>query len=285
MDLGNTGSAAFDWEAREKGGRGTPAEIPSEIAGRGARAAELTSSHLANAPTPRRATPSVTGGPVLLLQDILPWESTAIQQVLEANGVGYDVAGSDQMATIDLSAYDTVIISNDQPQDFYEAYKDNASRFDAFVSGGGFLWVETAYFGFGDGDFSGAVLPGGVVVGPPVFDDFNDVVDPDHPLMAGVPDPISGTAASHSVFENVPSHATVIATSSATGEPTLVEWDHGAGHVVGFAQTLEFAWDNGQDGAQILENAVPYARASIATSAGCRRPRRAGPSRSVAAPR
>ena len=83
-----------------------------------------------------------------------------------------------------------MIISNDQPQEFYDAYVDNAGRFADYVAGGGFLWMETASGGFNGGDFSGATLPGGVTVSDFVFDEFNDVAAPDHDLMAGVPDPV-----------------------------------------------------------------------------------------------
>ncbi|MDH3500263.1 MAG: hypothetical protein OEM97_09090, partial [Acidimicrobiia bacterium] len=46
-----------------------------------------------------------------------------------------------------------------------------------------------------------------------------------------------------------------------TGLPTLVEYDVGAGRVLAFGQTLEFAWMAGQDAGIILDNAVPYALA------------------------
>ena len=51
----------------------------------------------------------------------------------------------------------------------------------------------------------------------------------------------------------------MIARGSQTGDPTLVEYDFGGGHVVAFAQPYDFAWANDQDSARILENAVPYA--------------------------
>jgi hypothetical protein len=85
------------------------------------------------------------------------------------------------------------------------------------------------------------------------------VVDPGHPLMQGVPDPFSGNAASHATFGSLPPGARVIA-ATTRGEPTLIEYDVGAGRVIAFGQTLEFSFRNGDVG-RILENGVPYAYA------------------------
>ncbi|MBA3288071.1 MAG: carboxypeptidase regulatory-like domain-containing protein, partial [Acidimicrobiia bacterium] len=63
--------------------------------------------------------PHEAGGPVLLFQDALPWGSDAMQEVLEADGVPFDLAGSDRMDNIDLTAYQAVIVANDQPPQFY----------------------------------------------------------------------------------------------------------------------------------------------------------------------
>ncbi len=260
VTLSNTGSAPFDWETKERSLGSTPIVIPAGTAGKGTLAGKAGTSHTpSGATSPKRATPHIDDLPVLVLMDFLPWESDALLQVLDANGVAFDVAESSQMATIDLNAYNFVIISNDQPQEFYDAYVANFERFNSYVLGGGFLWVEAASQGWNFGDFSGAPLPGGVTVGDFAPDEFNDVAAPDHELMVGVPNPFFGDFASHTIFENVPSDATIIATRSSGGEPTLIEYDHGGGHVVAFAQTLEFAWMAEQDGAIILENAVPYA--------------------------
>jgi subtilisin family serine protease len=258
--LSNNGLAGYTWEARERSLGSTPVIIPAGTAGKGARAGSGdVSSKPSPSAKPTRAVPRVTGQPVLLLMDFLPWESDAIQQVLAANDVAYDHVDSTQMATIDLSGYRFVIIPSDQPQDYYDRYEANAARFAEYVAGGGFLWVNAASFGYNFGDFSGAPLPGGVTVGGEAFEEFNSVAAATHDLMAGVPDPFFGTFASHTTFENLPPDATVIARGSSNGDPTLVEYDFGGGHVVAFAQTMEFAWANGQDGARILENAVPYA--------------------------
>jgi len=204
---------------------------------------------------------SITNGAeVAVFMDALPWDSDAILQVLDANGAVYDVLGSGDMESADLDAYRVVIISNDQPQPFYDAYLANAGRFDDFVAGGGFLWFGAAGSGWNGGYIGDAPVPGGVTVTPDVFEGANDVVAPDHPVMAGVPDPFFGDAASHSGFEGAPD-GSILATGSDSGLPTLLDYEYELGRVLAFGQTLEFSWAYGGDPGIILENAVPYALA------------------------
>ncbi|MGH9249720.1 MAG: carboxypeptidase regulatory-like domain-containing protein, partial [Acidimicrobiales bacterium] len=203
-------------------------------------------------------TPSQVGGPVLVFEDALPWDTDALHQVLDANGIVFDVVGSDQMDDIDLSGYQAVIIANDQPQDFYDAYNANVGRLEEYAAAGGLVWVEAASLGFNEGEFGNGVLPGGGSLVEANFESSNDVADPAHPTMAGVPDPFTGDAASHSAFQDLPPAAHVIATGSNSGLPTMVEFPVGAGWVLATGQTLEFAFEFGEDGGVILENTVPY---------------------------
>lgn len=203
----------------------------------------------------------LTGGPTLVFMDFYPWGSDALLQVLNANGIPYDIANSSQMGTIDMSRYKVVFISSDQPQGFYTNYNANLNRFEDYVQAGGFLWFGAAAWGWNGGDFNGGHLPGGATVRGPVFEDRNDVVDNSHPIMQGVPDPFSGTSASHAAFENLPAGTNTIARGQSSGLPTLIEYPFGAGVVLAFGQTLEFGYMYGQDAGLILENSVPYAYA------------------------
>jgi hypothetical protein len=201
------------------------------------------------------------GGPVLVFIDVFPWGLDSLFQVLVANNIPFDVATSDLMGTIDLSQYEVVFLSSDQWQPFYDNYNARRTRFVDYVQGGGLLWVGAAAWGANGGSFDGAILPGGMTVRGPVFESLNDVLDASHPTMQGVPNPFSGTYASHAAFENLPGSARVIARGSQTDLPTLVEYDVGAGRVLALGQTLEFGFFYGQDAGRILENGVPYAYA------------------------
>jgi subtilisin family serine protease len=209
--------------------------------------------------TPTAVNASITsGGPVLVFMDYYPWGSDALLQLLNANQITYDLANSSQMGSIDLSAYEVVFISSDQPQYFYDNYNANTTRFAEYVEMGGFLWVGAAAWGWNGGSFQGGQLPGGVTVWPN-FESYNDVEDNLHPVVQGVDDPFWGTDASHAYFQNLPDDVTVIADGYYTGLPTLIEYDYYAGKVLAFGQTLEYSYMYGYAGGRILSNSVPYA--------------------------
>jgi len=256
LTLSNTGTADLVWEA---------GEVPVAAATNAGKVKALGNAVDSRTPaknyTPNPTRTVLQGGRTLVFMDALPWGTDALTQVLNANGIPYDMATSSQMGTIDLSQYEVVFLSNDQPQSFYNNYTANRARFEDYVVTGGFLWVGAAAWGWNGGDFDGGVLPGGATVQGPVFEDANDVLDNAHPTMQGVPDPFTGTSASHAAFQNLPAGTNTIARGQSSGLPTLIEYDVGAGRVLAFGQTLEFGWQFGQDPGRILENGVPYAYA------------------------
>ena len=250
MTLGNAGFADLDFEIIE-------VEVPTALARPDRQRPEgVTSQTVGTSAT--AVTPNQGGGPVLVLMDALPWDSDALLQVLDAHTIPYDIVGSDGMGEVDFGAYQAVIVSNDQPQAFYNAYADNLTRLEEFAVRGGLVWVGAASAGFNGGSFGGTPLPGGATIVEEVFEDANDVLEPDHPAMAGVPNPFAGDAASHSTFLDLPEDALVITTGAGSGEPTMAEYRLGAGMVLGTAQTLEYAFEFGEDSGLILENLVPY---------------------------
>ncbi len=258
--LSNLGGLAdLEFEVLERAGAASEPAQANQI-DRALRRSGLTTND--TAATPGGAVERIirNGSQVLIFQDQLPWGSDALQQVLDNNAITYDLVGSSDMATIDMTDYEVVFISNDQPQRFYNAYSASADRFETYVADGGFLWVGAAAWGWNGGDATGLPLPGGVTVAGPLFESRNVVVQTDHPTMVGVPETFTGTEASHTSFDNSPEGSTV-AIGAQSRAPTMVEYGVGSGRVMAFGQTLEFAWMEGQDGALILENAVPYALA------------------------
>jgi subtilisin family serine protease len=257
VTITNDGTAPLSWTLRERDTGFTPAPI-EPVAG---VTAGLSSRAAPRGYVSRKPADTTPGGgaSALILMDAYPWGSDALQVVLDANGIPYQMAGTKELPTLDLAQYKLVIVANDQPQSFYDQLKANMDMLEAYVSGGGFLWFGVASNGWNFGDFSGAVLPGGAVVGGMVFDEQNRVNAPDHPVMAGIPDPFFGNSASHTTFAALPADAIVIASSVMTGEPTLVEYGIGAGEVLAFAQPMEFGFYAGEASGTILVNAVPYA--------------------------
>ncbi len=195
-------------------------------------------------------------GAALVLMDALPWGTDSIQEALVANGVAYDLSHSADMATIDLSPYEAVFIGNDQPPGFYAAYTEQLARFEAYVEAGGFLWLGGAGWGANGGSPDGVPLPGGGTINGPVFEEANTIVAPDHPLVAGIPNPITLEYASHSVFSGYPA-GSEIAVGDSSGQTTLAEYDLGAGRVVIVGQTVEFGWAFGLDLGLISPAACP----------------------------
>ncbi|MGH9243967.1 MAG: malectin domain-containing carbohydrate-binding protein, partial [Acidimicrobiales bacterium] len=265
--LTNVGSSRLSWEAfespRGSGANGAPARALEEPTAAPRRIDRATGPSNV-APEGYTATAAERriqqDGPALVLQDVLPWGSDAIEQVLTDNGFEYDVGGSGDFGTIDLFAYEAVFVANDQPQGFYNAFEANLGRFEDYVASGGVLWFGGSAWGFGGGSPDGMQMPGGGTLNGPIYEGTNDVVAPDHPLAEGLPDPFSGTSASHAVFRDLPD-GTVIATGTSSGEDTLIEYPLGAGLVLAVGQTVEFGYANGQDAGIILENGVPYAMA------------------------
>ncbi|MBX3058833.1 MAG: carboxypeptidase-like regulatory domain-containing protein [Anaerolineae bacterium] len=200
---------------------------------------------LANVPTAVH----VGGNPVLIIQDYYPWGIDSIQQILNNNGIAYDQVNSSYMATIDLSAYELVIIPSDQSFDFYNAWDANIGRFEAYVEAGGALWLSGTTQG------ETPLMPEGVV-NQFGTDDYNDVLLPAHPWVAGVSGQISGSSASHNYFTNLSPGSQVVAQSTGYGQATLVDYGMGAGRIMLTGQTLEIAWWYNWDAAPILENSL-----------------------------
>ena len=160
--------------------------------------------------------------------DVLPWDSDAIQQVLDANGIPYDrrrLGRPPVTRPVRLSARSTSATTSRSPS--MTSLFANEDKLTALRQRRRFLWFGAAAFGFQDGDLDGAVLPGGLTVHGPDYQDQNTVEAPTHPLMAGMPDPFNGTSASHVTFSDLPAGATVIA-ATPSGDPTLVDYDLGS---------------------------------------------------------
>ncbi len=199
---------------------------------------------------PRLASkPQLQGHTVLIIQDYYPWGHSSINQVLDAHGIGYDLLDSSQMATIDLSPYELVIIPSVQGTAFYNIWNTNIARFEAYVEDGGALWLSLTTYG------ETPLSPGGVI-NTLDAENYNDILELTHPWVAGVPNPMWGSSASHNSFTNLYPGSVAVAQAQMTGNATLVDYEMGPGRILLTGQTLEIAWASGWDGAPILENSL-----------------------------
>ncbi len=195
----------------------------------------------------------LASNPVLIIQDYDPWGFTGIQDILTANGIGYDLVNSTAIASIDLSPYTMVVIPSTQGDSFYTTLNTYISKFETYVINGGKLWQSTCNQ-VGETE---PLTPGGVVSSDDA-EIYNVLIEPGHPWVAGVPSPFYGSYASHDSFSSLYPGSIVVATTEISGNPTLVDYRYGAGRVLITGQTLEIAWGYSPpwDGAPILENSL-----------------------------
>ncbi len=200
--------------------------------------------------------PSLTSK-ALVLQDSLPWGIDAIQQILAANNIPYDQLDSSAIPVVDLAPYSLVIIPSVQGDAFCNLYNSNLSKFANFAQNGGVLEVHGATY---SPTACLPALPGGVVNNQDL-QNFNYVVSPMHPVMAGVPNPFFGTYASHNNFTGYPANTSILATAGDVpgGNATLIEYPYGLGKVLASGQTLEHGWAYNPSVGTILSNTIPYA--------------------------
>lgn len=203
-------------------------------------------------PLEGRAANQVLAGGVLIIQDQYPWGYSAIQDILTTHGIAYDEVDSSEIPTVNLAPYGLVIIPSNQPGSFYTTWNANIGRFASFVSAGGALWLSTCAYS----DTSPEPLVPGGVVNATDLEDFNVIVAPAHPWVAGVPSPMEGDYASHDSFTNLVPGSLVVAQAQTSGLPVLVDYALGTGRILITGQTLEITWGEGWDGAPILENSL-----------------------------
>lgn len=198
-----------------------------------------------------------------------PWSSDALIEVLQGlgfvEGVGantYETFTSSEMSTATLIAgEDLVIIVNDQDQTFYNDYAANQAKFASFVNMGGSMFWEACDQGWAGGSIAdaGITMPGNVEIYF-AFDNYNYVVDPNLPLTAGLPNEMDHNYASHEYFDNLVEGTTIYLQNSEY-QPTLIEFNLGAGWVIMSTQPLEHQYDRvygNEDMEELLPRIVAY---------------------------
>ena len=205
-----------------------------------------------------------TASHVKLFRDNLPWNSNSMVDMLVSLGFTegqgpntYEILSSEQMGTVDLvPGQDLVIISNDQNQTFYDNYAKVQIRFTNFALGGGALFWEACDNGWAGGSMeqAGIVLPGNIQMNY-ALDNWNYIPNPELPLVQGLPTAMDHNYASHESFSNVPDGTTVYCVNS-NQEPTLIEFNLGAGWVIVTGQPLEHQYEHIY-GNPDMENLLP----------------------------
>lgn len=158
-------------------------------------------------------------------------ESLGFQEGMNSNE--YVVYTSNEMTSISLDpSRDLVIISNDQPQSFYDNYELNQLKFSNFVYSGGSIFWGACDRGWNNGsiNISNLLLPSNIQIVDDI-DGVNFVVDSESMLTQELPNQLDHNYASHLYFNNLPDFTTVYITNSDR-QPTLIEANLGSGWMI-----------------------------------------------------
>ncbi len=191
---------------------------------------------------------------VLLVEDVLPWDSYANQDTL-TRITQYDKVTTAQFLTVNLAEYGVIVFANDQPFSSYENYTKFKEYMELFASIGGVI-----VFGACDAGWSGGnlveKLPGDVSK-KTHYVPTNYVVDPLHPIVSAslsdgnplVDDDLQSYWCSHVSFDenSLPAGTKIILRESSSDRPTLVEYPLGKGRVIASGLTWEHNYSTSQN--------------------------------------
>ncbi len=188
----------------------------------------------------------------LLIQDSNPWGYTAWQSELATAAVPYTQIGNASVSTTQLELYDLVITSSVQGSSSNTTLNGLITEFEDYVTQGGILiWsgcTQSSDSPYPEAPFGGTNNYGA--------DSNNVVMDPAHPLLLNVVDPIYGSSASHNYWTDLPVDAEILVTHSSNANPILYVLYRGNGLVIASTHTWEHGWGNGYGAGTVLANAV-----------------------------
>ena len=186
---------------------------------------------------------------VLLIEDVLPWDSTANQAVL-GKICDYDKTTTKNFLNVELENYGVVVFANDQPFNTYENYAEFKEYLELFASLGGVIVFGACDAGWSDGNLT-EKLPGDVSK-KTHYVKTNYITDPAHLIVTGaltdgdalLDEDLSNKYCSHVSFdeETLPAGSKIILRESDSDRPTLVEYPLGEGRVIASGLTWEHAY-------------------------------------------
>ncbi|MBN4049650.1 DUF1573 domain-containing protein [Bacteroidales bacterium AH-315-N07] len=190
---------------------------------------------------------------ILVIQNSIPWSTDMYTFLVDSFGVAPTMITSSQISSTDFSLFDIIITVGAQSTSYYNEISAEVSKFETFVGNGGIVQYQMATQGA-----SNINIVDGVVV-MYATENNNNILLPTHPIVAGLSSPLQGSSASHCYVTNLPGNASIIAETSISLEPTIVEYTYGSGVVIATGMTWE--WLNKQTGNSaktLLRRAVSY---------------------------
>ena len=189
---------------------------------------------------------------ILLVQDRLPWSENSNASLLDAMMAtgyigGWDLTTTAGFGSVDLSRFNVILIANDQTTATYEQLRVLQDALVEFARAGGVVIYGACDNGWAGGNIS-YTLPEGVEKNN-YYSHHNYIVDASHPIVLGsmtdgkplTNDLLYGNYCSHTAFNmnTLPADANIIL-QDGQGNPTLVEYAVGEGHVILSGLTWEF---------------------------------------------
>ena len=155
-----------------------------------------------------------------------PWGSTFIKDAITATGHTYTEFTPADLATVNFSDYRVVILNWDDTllDKFITPYTAAIPALEAYVGGGGVVWVQAAIQGNPGDNFP--VPFGGQGLGAD-FSASDDVVDPASPMMLNIPNPMQGNSASHVSYTGLPGPAHTVVINPNDNQPVLYDLQFG----------------------------------------------------------
>jgi hypothetical protein len=161
-------------------------------------------------------------GDFALFETHNPWGFTVIKDAITGAKHTYTEFGPCDLLGFDFSQYRVVILNWDDTftSAFLDFYTQALPALEAYAAAGGVVWVQGAIQ-----SFSGDCYPlpfGGQACGD-VFGLEDPIVNICSPMVAGIPDPIVGNAASHVSDTGLPVDANVVVLSDVDNNPVLYD--------------------------------------------------------------
>ena len=199
--------------------------------------------------------PAREAASVLLVQDKYPWGENnnvaLLNKMLEDEYIlGWDLVTTADLAKIDVSAYNVILIANDQSTATYNQLNYLNETLVQFAKAGGVVIYGACDHGWSGGDISYS-LPEGVVK-KNFYSNYNYIVDTNHLIVSGIltdgksltDSLLYGNYCSHTAFDisSLPEGANVIL-QDGHGDATLVEYPVGDGYIILSGLTWEFYYN------------------------------------------
>ncbi|MFQ5607760.1 MAG: choice-of-anchor D domain-containing protein, partial [Candidatus Zixiibacteriota bacterium] len=257
LTISNTGGSDLVFDVSFKNSAG-PALMPVPPEDFFDQNTAILSGALAPLPStedsPQIVTPSA-GSPdssILVIQDFSSWGVFMSSFIQSTFGLTPTVINSTQITSTDFSPFDLVITTGSQSTSYYTRISSSVGKFEDFVAAGGVVQYQAATQG------PDVLIVDSARVINSNREDFNRVLLPTHPIVAGLPTILEGNFANHGILADLPVAASVITETSNGNSPTTVEYGFGLGTVVATGMTWEFLFDRGFNSGPMLVNALAY---------------------------